>query len=574
MKKLYSMVLMLLMVNGCATHNIQSTYIDKNKPLSPGHGIVAAQVINNTDRLAPLHKGWTEVLAVRTDNMEALKQKALAEAQAKGKKVTIDTVDWEPDAFSLRALQEGVIDSQLFVGSMPEGTYMLATLYSFYSDGNMSSWVSMPVYNSAGKFTVKNAEVTDLGSVVFQPLLSIKEKSFWSSQSSTKAYVTRLDDKQQLGKFILSHYPVIARDIEAGVTNGWQGDELDDFRKKLGTLSRTNAYGASAISLNGLARGVLLARFGQIRVLNQDQQWLQIDLPTNSQPSAVLETKQGVLIGAERGQLFWNTDWQVTGWQLKYPVAAKEAIVWMGKNQQNYFAVTSSAMNYKVYQFAGLDSDWQKIGEFKKKPKNSWLVQNGGLFPIVKDDGSLRLLNDDKVYDYIADTKQWKMQKGEAMVKVSQLSNGTLVGLEVSQWDGVGDQVLSTDNGNSWSDITRNLGFFGDAKSESSLPVVTQQGHLFTVGRVRKNKQKSELRILSAKSHSGKWQTHGLAKEACLTMLPELSSNERLYFLCDQGQVVSTSDKGESWQTEITIDIAAMEQEYENLLKAIKDRDK
>ena len=66
------------MLSGCATYEIHSTAIAKNQPLPATHGVVALQVINNAERLAPLHKGWTAVIVVRTDNMDAIKAAAIA----------------------------------------------------------------------------------------------------------------------------------------------------------------------------------------------------------------------------------------------------------------------------------------------------------------------------------------------------------------------------------------------------------------------------------------------------------------------------------------------------------------
>ncbi|KZN40879.1 hypothetical protein N482_20930 [Pseudoalteromonas luteoviolacea NCIMB 1942] len=50
---------------------------------------------------------------------------------------------------------------------MPEGEYIISLLYSFYSDGSVSSWINMPVFQSAGVFQVKNAQLTNLGILVF-----------------------------------------------------------------------------------------------------------------------------------------------------------------------------------------------------------------------------------------------------------------------------------------------------------------------------------------------------------------------------------------------------------------------
>ena len=130
------------MLSGCATYDIRSTAIAKNQPLPATHGVVALQVINNAERLAPLHKGWTAVIVVRTDNMDAIKAAAIAEAkekaEKKGKTIDEDKVDWDPEIYELTPVYQGTVDSQLFIGSMPPGEYMISTLYSYYNGGDMS----------------------------------------------------------------------------------------------------------------------------------------------------------------------------------------------------------------------------------------------------------------------------------------------------------------------------------------------------------------------------------------------------------------------------------------------------
>ncbi|MEP1871011.1 MAG: hypothetical protein ABJJ44_15895, partial [Paraglaciecola sp.] len=87
-----------LFLTGCGSTTIQSTHISSSSELPMGNGVVAVQVINNTDRLASLHKGWTEIIVIRTDNMDELKQIAIdaakAKAASKGKAFDPDKVDW------------------------------------------------------------------------------------------------------------------------------------------------------------------------------------------------------------------------------------------------------------------------------------------------------------------------------------------------------------------------------------------------------------------------------------------------------------------------------------------------
>jgi uncharacterized protein YcfL len=103
MKMLVRSILLisLLLLSACNS-TIQNTRIDKNQTLDVNHGVVGVQVINNSDALAVNHKGWTEVIVVRLDNMEVKKQQAIDKANEKKHDLIDESkVDWQPDFYSL-----------------------------------------------------------------------------------------------------------------------------------------------------------------------------------------------------------------------------------------------------------------------------------------------------------------------------------------------------------------------------------------------------------------------------------------------------------------------------------------
>jgi hypothetical protein len=236
-------------------------------------------------------------------------------------------------------------------------------------------------------------------------------------------------------------------------------------------------------------------------------------------------------------------------------------------------------MDFYVYEFGDIESEWLQVGKFKKKNRSDWLVQNGGLFPWLKADGGLRVLNDNKYYDYDRATAIWSTTKSSSMVNLKKLRNGILVALEVSQWDGIGDQVYSTDDGITWNEIDRSLRLFGDIKVDLSLPAIMDDKTLVTVSRKKvKGSTSVDLRLVSANldniQEQGAWQTHGKTQKNCTTLLPEITQQKRLFFLCDQGGIISTVDLGNTWQNDIQVDIAGMQKQFEALLEAIQQKSK
>lgn len=576
MIKIITCLCLAIVLTACASTPINSTRIDNKAGLTAGHGVVALQVVNNTDRLSKFHRNWTEVIAVRLDNQDQLKQQATdtakAKALAEGKKFDPAKVDWNPDIYTLSPSAEGVVSSQLFVGSMPAGEYMIASLYAYYTDGNMSAWVQMPVMGAGGLFDVAASQLTSLGTLVFQPLLDVKAESFWSNRSSTKAYVTRMAENN-LSDYVVAKYPSLTASLDTTVLQGWQEDAYQPLRQKLAEQSQQNAWGNSSVALQQHGKAALLARFGLLHWQGNNGSWNKVKLPTNAQLAAVMETKDKFVVGAERGQLF-IADTPSAQWQQVQPVASSEAIVWLQQGSDRFYAMTQSSSAFTLYQFADLNASWQQIGEFKRK-EFTFLVQYGGVFAFINPQGQLAVLNDGQLQQFDPVKESWSAQKSQAMVKLTQLKDGSLLGLAVSQWDGVGDQMFSTDGAKSWQSLHRSLGLFGDRAAEVSLPARLDDGTLVTVSRVREGK-KSNMHLITSQGKAlnskSSWQPQGQVREDCTVLLPELSHGQTLYLMCNEGDVISTDDLGTSWQTVIDIDVPAMQQSYEQLLEALKQQ--
>ncbi|KZX00400.1 hypothetical protein JL49_11750 [Pseudoalteromonas luteoviolacea] len=90
MKRIYFNLFLVIQLSVfmvcCQTTTIHSTRINDNKPLQAGQGVVALELMNNTDRLANLHKNWDEVIFIGIDNKEERKQAAIQKAKEKAKK--------------------------------------------------------------------------------------------------------------------------------------------------------------------------------------------------------------------------------------------------------------------------------------------------------------------------------------------------------------------------------------------------------------------------------------------------------------------------------------------------------
>lgn len=570
----------MVLLSGCASP-IRDATLNQKTQLGSQDGLVAVQVVNNAERLSGLHNNWTSVTAVRLDNMQQLKAAAIQQAKekAKGKAIDESKVDWTPEIYSMRPISAGGIGSQLFVGMMPAGEYTIAELEAYYSDGNMSSWITMPVRFTGGDFVVGAHQFTNLGGLVFQPLKSIRQESFWSNSSSQRAYVTRLPQTTDFLPFIKAMYPQAVSQLSTttSTANGWKTDPLDHFRRDLATLSRTNVLLTSSAAAAAANEAWLYGKLGQVRHLEAGT-WRVIDLPTSNQLGALLDTERFSLAGGEQGEVFYRAT-ASSSWQRLTPVAATEAVIGFSQSGKDVFALTQSAAAVKIYKITDPVAAWREVGQFPIQI-SSVFIKYGSPWLVAIPSG-VRLFNDEQAHDFNATTGQWTAFKTTGLMRLADLGGGVLIGLESSSWDGIGDTLYSADFGKSWLKVDRSSSFWAPDKFEYSLPAKVAD-RLVLIDMAAKpaipaNKpNKKSLRLISkALSQLGEktsWQVEGEAIPGCETLLPQISSADRLYALCEYGKVVSTADLGATWRTDIDVNIDAMQTKQQQFVRKLLDQ--
>lgn len=570
MKFLVAAISVLLLLSGCAS-SFQQADISDVKAIPSDHGFVAVSVVNNVEILAPLHPNWTEVWMVRTDNRAEKQAAAIAKARSKGVTKPDDEIDFNLDVFTLTPIAAGTITSQSFLGSMPAGEYRIGMLYSFYSDGNMSSSLSMPVGISTGTFKVETNTLTNLGSIVFQPLLNVSSPTFWTGSGSQSAYVTRGRGITDLRQFALETYPNLASRLTASNELGWDSSDplADELRADLYELTRANGFSDLAHRLSRFGKGAVTGRFGLLHYLDEQGQWHTENLPTDGQLAALLELDNEVIVGGEFGALYAAPS--LAGpWQPITAVNSRESIVFLGQGKTTNYAVTQSAETFYVYRFDDIRSNWQRVHSIQRKTW-AWTGRDE-IIPMITAAGGLRVLVASRAHNIHPDTHALTITNAaEHVVNLAALGNGTVVALEHSLWDGVGDQVVSVDDTASWQVFERRLRLWGDQQADTSLPTRLDDGRFVTLGRDGNASTNSDKMHIVTSSHANVSERdnhtfHGATQTYCETLLPQLTHDTTLYFLCDQGGIIRTSDFGESYDTVFEVDIDAMKLRFRALL--------
>lgn len=573
MKYIIAAISALMLLAGCAS-SFQQADISDVKAIPADHGFVAVSVVNNVEILAPLHPNWTEVWIVRTDNRAEKQAAAIAKARSKGITKPDEEIDYDLDIFTLTPIAAGAITSQSFLGSMPAGDYRIGLLYSFYSDGNVTSRLSMPVGISTGTFRVETNTLTNLGSIVFQPLLNVSSPTFWTGSGTQSAYVTRGRQLTDLRRFALETYPNLAPRLAVDAELGWDHSDprVEQLRSELYDLTRANGFSDMAHKLTKYGTGAVTGRFGLLHYLDHDGQWHTENLPTDGQLAALLELEDEVIVGGEFGALYAAPS--LAGpWQPISAVNTRESIVFLAAGKTTQYAVTQSAETFHVYRFDDIRSSWQRIHSIKR---NTWTwTGRDEIIPMLTEQGGLRILAGSRAHTFHPDTHALAVTKAaEHVVQLANLGQGTVVALEHSLWDGIGDQVVSVDDTASWQVFKRHLRLWGDEQADTSLPTRLADGRFVTLGRDGNASGSSDQMRIVTSAHADVakrdlHQFHGTTQTYCETLLPQLTHGNSLYFLCDQGSIIRTDDLGNSYQTVSEIDIAAMQQRFRALLEQL-----
>ncbi len=553
-------LLSTLFLTACPSPYVNQASLD-NRALRTGEGVVAVQVVSNAERLSQWNEQWTDVVVVRVDNMALKKEEARKAWEARkkqGKKAA--GPDVELDVYVLEADMSLPDKSRVFVGAVPEGEYMVTRLFSYFSNGNIVSQLSMPVGPSAGVFPVRSGQFTNLGTLVFQPIANIENDSFWDklmgrNQVQIKAIVARSADQEDLAGFLSTRFPQIKDSVDLMKANAWRADALDDFRANVSDLLKEAALPTRYQRLGFHPFIAVPSRLGIVRWMDGQEQVTWTRLPTRSQIMTVADWRDGIVAGGERGTVFWSH--AIAGpWHAMQPVPVSHVVeqIVMKEDGHGYALVVGPERHLSVYRLAHVSKPWELLHSFVI-PRGIFGVA-GGRFLLSRDDG-VELWLDDKRWSYDENSGQWTQKKASGFVSLYRMGPGILTGVESSSWDGVGSTVVSVDDGAHWESISRILNRdMPDSMIEKQPAVVDIEGKAISVGREYRRSPKDKrplapLRIIRGPYDKGGdfWTHHGIVDEDCAKLLSAISSAARLYFQCDDGSVRVTTDLGSTWTT-------------------------
>lgn len=572
------LLLVIFVLSGCAPSYKKVTLVDDNRGLPESQGVLILNVINNKDRLSATMPNWTHVRLVRMDNLAGLMKKAREKAQkSKSKKLR-----FIPDMYRISALENSNGNGMLFAGKVPQGKYMLLSLESIYHTGNGVFRRYFPVLRSFSSFDINDSRITDLGSVLFQPIDKTEAYDIWNASYRARAAIASIPEETQNIPRFERAYPNLMDRLKNKETLTWSDHDLTPFHADIIRHAESAPYNYDAFRIQ---EGELIAaKLGKVYVRGKEKKWVGLQLPEATSINAVSQYRDKTLLLGDRGLLF---SYEALGNQISTFLKRKnnENFLALMKLKKQYLVAIEEADDYLIYLTRDLNAEWRQIGRFDNMSVNPlW----GGFFPIITQQGELRVFTKGKRYDFDSASAKWTSVTSRRFMRMRRAKSGHLLGMTSNHAYGIGNQVISHDDGKTWIDIDRKTSS-KDRSGDLSVPTLTLKGRVISFSRIKEKRKppkmysfhlsnftkvKDTLHLVSTSLSTNDidtedWQIHGVARPDCLRSLPALSNDNELYFSCDLGQVVKTRDLGQHWENVFDIDRDGLLSTYHALLEHV-----
>lgn len=436
-----------------------------------------------------------------------------------------DTVQVVSDTgiYTLTRQVRGVVRTGLFSGALPAGRYRVSR---FETVGfNFRRWVDVPAV--FGTFTVQAGQLTDLGTVIYEPA------------GGNKVLFARTLSESDTRELVAASYPKLAERVLAQSVLGWDAGasnaDLDRtfaaMRARVAPINFPVVAGSGSVYA-GSALGQVLARpAGQ-------RSWRQFDTGTAREILSVIEDGSALLAGGEEGFLVRSTDGGRSWQRMQAP--DRGAILHLVRRPgAGLMVVSLFDKTVTVWEQAG--AAWQTRGQFPYERSF-----NAGALPPHAVDGPRHLyvgLPNGVIHALDFASGQWQRHEAPFSLITLATAGDMLYGygaqLTHSIW-------MSEDNGKTWRDL--------DTSRRAGAPVFSdpRTGYVLYVKEVFAGKMSVQMTKDGGRSWSETGDLPEAAARRVFVMRPMAihPDGPTLLVFATNGAVFSTRDAGATWTEE------------------------
>lgn len=417
-----SIGMILTLSAGCATTVSQ---MQPNDPLAPDRGFVIVRIMNNTAQLSTFFSSWQG----------------------------LNVLDQAGQQFLLTPTKADVKSTQIFLGQLPAGTYKLQRLGSS-SSGAMTVSTSAEIGDKLGSFLIKAGDLTDLGTVIYQP---VGKDHFVFIRSAIEA---------ESREFLNQNFPVIAGALRGHSVHLWN-DSVDNTAPVAGErgkgslplldkliqviaeagsrqhqylawdqvknnrdalrLAKLNSF--SFNSLRQLSTGEIFAgsSLGQVVVRDSSRKWGQIDVGTNREITAIKPLDpQRIIVGGEEG-LLMSTENGGKSWVRVPPPGNLGVVTIIEKLDNRWFVAGLRDNKLSVYESSGqIGTNWRLVKEI---PVENITYSSPEYSALVEGNRLLLFVPSNQIYAFDGGTNSWSQWEVPYTYRaIYPIGGGDLVG--------------------------------------------------------------------------------------------------------------------------------------------------
>jgi photosystem II stability/assembly factor-like uncharacterized protein len=502
------LLLFLAFLTGCAS--IPNTSVANLKGgLPDGHGIVVAQTLTNGIRITGPLTRWDEMILWRVDGDEGEK------------------------TLSLPALPGGAHTEQ-YMGAVPSGKYRVGLLWAYLTSGDFSYWAKAFVPPAIGEFEVTAGQVTDLGLILYQPfetkslrsnelpdyaITQIVEPSVWPSVRNAQA-----DILTELGS-----NPIITA-----------LDNTETREARIEVYEKMESLGQPLSLHRAGNETVVVGKLGLVESLTSQA---KLSLGKFTVLDVLKTESDGWLVGGEQGLL---VEVSSTGEErFRLDLDLNEHVSKLTPINSSTALITT--LHEGVFIFYLFDFHSRALNKIKSiqqlKPGFFFTVS----YPeILSKENKIDIFMDGIKHSYSLEDASWSQEKSKEFTYLNVQPNGTIIGAPYSGWSGYNKTVFSTDSGQNWTELKTNTSTYKTYRFANANLLRTggdADFKLFGKGWV----DKEFVPVLLSKDNGATWTNHGKLPIECKQLFPEVSEDNSLIVLCEDGSVVESKDMGASW---------------------------
>ncbi|MEN1727638.1 MAG: hypothetical protein AAGJ52_04285, partial [Pseudomonadota bacterium] len=323
----------MLLLTGCPSSQVK-TNLGEPQYLEGERGVLSVQIVSNAVGLAPSIRQWKQISLVDVNDSEV--RVGLARA---------------PDGHST---------SDLFLGSLPPGTYRLESLFSSEIIGGEVVRIEAPIPVELGEFDVVSGSITNLGTLLFHPTV---ESPAEISGGDYPFSFGRVEGRMEIKPYLESKFDWLPASYFSTPELSWN----EGSRAALSTrdLSRMGAVPVDSVSMRD-GTLVSIGKLGQLRWRGEgSESWSRSDTGAIEQIEHVGGSSSGLIAIGERGLVLRSDGWGESWSRVQGPGADQVGIWAELTDQGKAFLLTRSANDILLYGGSVEDGDWDLFARFE-----------------------------------------------------------------------------------------------------------------------------------------------------------------------------------------------------------------